>query len=62
MEDLYTYLKNDRVDEGLFKPALGFMYIKKMDPDYLLNGVLNMYEYIINKDDIKLFYKDFPLK
>lgn len=63
MKELYTYLlENEQIDEGLFKSAMGMAYIKKMDSRYLLTGLLNMYEYIINKSDIKLFYEDFPVK
>ena len=68
MKDLYTYISEngfvseEQVNEGLFKSSLGFAFIKKMDANYLLNGLLNMYEYIIGKSDIKLFYEDFPLK
>jgi len=72
MKDLYTSLTEnlnnpynnqfDQVDEGLFKSSMGFFYIKKMNSQYLLNGLLNMYEYIVEKSDIKLFYNDFPVK
>ena len=62
MKDLYTYITEEQIDEGLFKSSIGFIYIKRMTPEYLLNGILNMYEYIIDKSDIKLFYEDFPLK
>lgn len=64
MLDLYNYLQNNNpanTNEGLFKSAVGFAYIKRMSSDYLINGILNMYEYIIDKSDIKLFYEDFPL-
>ena len=64
MLELYNYLQNNdpaNTNEGLFKSAVGFAYIKKMSSDYLINGILNMYEYIIDKSDIKLFYEDFPL-
>lgn len=62
MKDLYTYITEENINEGLFKSSLGFIYIKRMEPSYLLNGILNMYEYIIDKSDIKLFYEDFPIK
>jgi len=63
MKDLNIYLaESEQVDEGIFKPAIGFMYIKKMDPNYLLEGLLNMYNYIVDKSNIKLFYQDFPIK
>lgn len=63
MKDLYSYIiENEQIDEGLFKSAMGFAYIKHMDSNYLLEGLLNMYEYIIGKGDIKLFYQDFPVK
>ena len=62
MKDLYTYITEESVNEGLFKSAIGFAYIKRMEPSYLLNGILNMYEYIIDRSDIKLFYEDFPIK
>ena len=63
MKDLYTYLiENEQIDEALFKSVMGMVYIKKMDPKYLLIGLLNMYEYVINKSDIKLFFEDFSVK
>lgn len=63
MKDLKIYLiENEYITEGLFKSSIGLMYIKKLDSEYILNGILNMYEYIIDKSDIKLFYKDFPIK
>jgi len=63
MKDLYTYIiESEQIDEGLFKASIGLIYIKKMDPKYLLEGLLNMYNYIVDKSNIKLFYQDFPIK
>ena len=63
MKDLEQYLiENEYIEEGLVGSSASFIYIKRMDSKYLLNGILNMYEYIIDKGDIKLFYQDFPFK
>lgn len=63
MKDLYLYLtEEEQINEGLFSAGIGLAYIRRMEPDYLLNGLLNMYEYIVSKSDIKLFYEDFPIK
>lgn len=49
-------------NEGLIKDMISIIEIKKIDPQTLLTGILNMYDYICDEDDINLFYQDYPLK
>lgn len=65
MISLKEYISNDSekcVNEGFFMNALTKRTMKNMDSKELYTGILNMYDYIIDNDDIKMFYKDFPVK
>ena len=63
MKDLTSYVQeNMEVDEGLIKNAISLLEIKNIDPQELLNGILSMYDYICDKDDMDLFYQDMPFK
>ena len=63
MKTLSNYIKQDLdINEGLIMNNLTKRTFRNMDPEYLYTGILNMYDYIIDNDDIKMFYKDFPLK
>jgi len=64
MESLYNYIDIEKatVNEGLIGPAMCMIFIKKLSPEELTTGILNMYDYIIDKTDIKLFYNDFNVK
>lgn len=46
------------VDESFIKSTLSLANLIKIDPAELLEGILGMYDYIVDKDDIKLFYQD----
>ena len=59
MKKLYTYIQKD-VNEGLIKNAISLAGINKMTPEQLLNGILNMYDYICDEDDIDLFFDEYP--
>lgn len=66
METLQKYIVNhmdsQEVNEGLLANGLSKIVLNKISPRDLLNGILNMYDYIADQDDIKLFLQDFPLK
>lgn len=50
------------INESIIKGLLSLSFIKKISPEDLLNGIMNMYEYICNDEDIDLFFQDFQFK
>lgn len=63
MKTLKDYLlESNEVDEGLVKAALSLATLNRMDSQELLTGILNMYDYIVDEDDIKLFFDEYPVK
>lgn len=63
MKSLHSYIYDDnQVNEGFLMNALTKGTFKRMSPKELYTGILNMYDYIIDNDDIKLFYQDFKSK
>jgi len=66
MKTLYNTIletkKEEEIQEGLIKNTISLIGIKTLSPDKLREGILNMYDYICDEDDINLFYQDFPLK
>ncbi len=62
MKSIDTYIKeNTEVDEGLLRDVISLAPLAKMSSEDLLNGVLSMYDYICDDDDIDLFYQDMKL-
>ena len=61
-DNVLSNTEYDCVNEGVLRNILSLQLIKNIDPQDLLNGILNMYEYICDEDDIKLFFNDFPIK
>lgn len=62
MKTIDIYIKeNTEVDEGLLRDVISLAPLAKMSSEDLLNGVLSMYDYICDEDDIDLFYQDMPL-
>ena len=53
---------NPNVNESVVGSAISMVQIRSMDSEYLLTGILNMYDYICDGDDMKYFYQDFPVK
>lgn len=49
-------------NEGLAANAISLIILKQMDTNHLISGLADMYDYICNQDDIKLFYMDFSVK
>ena len=64
MKDLYDYILNEgsNIDEGIVSNTMSLAIIKNLDEKEFIDGLLNMYDYICDEDDIELFYQDFPLK
>ena len=63
MESLQQYIQdNEVVNEGFLMNAVTKRTMKNMSSKDLYTGILNMYDYIVDNDDIKLFYQDFPMK
>lgn len=58
----YANINDNNINEGLLMNALTKRTLNNMDPKDLHTGILNMYDYIVDNDDIKLFLKDFPVK
>lgn len=61
MKQLKEYIY-ENINEGIIKGVISLAFIKKISPEDLLNGILNMYEYICNNEDIELFFQDFQFK
>lgn len=53
---------DETINEGFLMNALTKRTVNKMSSDDLFTGIMNMYDYIVDQDDIKLFLKDFPAK
>lgn len=63
MKPLKDYLlESNEVDEELVKAALSLATLNRMDPQELLTGILNMYDYIVDDDDIKMFFNEYPVR
>jgi hypothetical protein len=61
MKQLKEYIY-ENINEGIIKGIISLSFIKKISPEDLLNGIMNMYEYICNNEDIELFFQDFQFK
>lgn len=62
MKTIDSYIKeNIEIDEGIIRDVISLAPLAKMSSEDLLNGVLSMYDYICDDDDIDLFYQDMPL-
>ena len=63
MEQLYdVVMQESDVNEGFLMNALSKRALNRMSPKELFDGMLNMYDYIVDDDDIDLFLQDFPVK
>lgn len=66
MKSLYSYLQNnvyeDKLEEGIIRDSISLVLLKNIDSSKLRTGILSMYEYIVNEEDINLFYQDYSLK
>ena len=62
MEQLNEFLKNhtniQHIDESFIKSTISLVNLNKINPEELLEGILDMYDYITDDDDINLFYQD----
>ena len=59
---LQKNISTNIIEEGLFKEAISLVNLKSMNSSHLLEGILDMYDYIVDEDDIKLFFQDMPTK
>lgn len=65
MKGITQYIKcntDSSVNEGFIRNVLSIGTLARKSPEDLLTGVLNMYDYVCNNDDIKKFFMDFPLR
>ena len=64
MKNLAEYISTQdiNVNEGLIKSGISLITLNKINPEHLLEGILNMYDYIVDNDNMELFYQDFPVK
>lgn len=58
----YIIEESESVEEGLIRNSISIALVKSIPVEDLMNGILSMYEYICDNKDIKLFYKDMPMK
>jgi hypothetical protein len=61
MRTLYDSINSQNVDEGLFKNAVSLIQLRKVSSQDLLTGIMSMYDYICDGDDMDLFFQDMPL-
>lgn len=62
MKNLHNYIEEqESVNEGLIMNSLTLKKLKNIDPDHFLEGLLNMYDYIVDEDNMDLFYQDYPM-
>lgn len=63
MESLQNYIESsEMVNEGFLMNMATKRTLNNMSPKDLYTGVLNMYDYIVDEDNMELFYQDFPMK
>ena len=62
MKELNDYILEQQLNEGLARNAFSIAIVRSLDPEDLLNGIISMYEYITDENDIKLFYQDMDMK
>lgn len=65
MKNISQYIKHNTeppVNEGLIRNVLSIGTLMRKSPEDLLTGILNMYDYVSNEDDIKKFFMDFPFR
>ena len=60
MRTLYDSINSQKVDEGLFKNAVSLIQLRKVSSQELLTGIMNMYDYICDGDNMDLFFQDMP--
>lgn len=58
----YVNMKDELVNEALLKSAAAIFVLNRMTAQQLASGIMNMYDYIVDNDDINLFLKDYPIK
>ena len=54
--------QNEQLNEGFLMNGISKITLNKLSQQELFDGILNMYDYIVEGDDIKLFLQDFPVK
>ena len=64
MKNIQDILREDdrQINEGFLLNNVTKITLNKLSSQELLDGILNMYDYIADGDDIKLFLQDFPIK
>lgn len=62
LKEYLSSVDDKLVNENFLMNAATKRTLNNMDPKDLYTGILNMYDYIVDEDDIKLFLKDFPVK
>lgn len=63
MESLQNYIEStEMVNEGFLMNMATKRTLNNMSSQDLYTGILNMYDYIVDNDNIELFYQDFPMK
>jgi len=60
MKHLDNYISEQYIDEGLFRNLFSIATLSRMDSNDLLTGILDMYDYICDGDDMKKYFMDFP--
>lgn len=64
MKELKNYLveNTEDVQEGIISDAISLIGFRNISGEELLQGILSMYDYIVDKDNMDLFYQDYPAK
>ncbi len=55
-------MKEEFINEAILKSTVAIFILNRLDASKIASGIMNMYDYIVDEDDINLFLRDYPVK
>ena len=55
-------MKEEFINEAILKSTVAIFILNRLDASKIASGIMNMYDYIVDEDDINLFLRDYPAK
>lgn len=55
-------MKEEFINEAILKSTVAIFILNRLDAPKIASGIMNMYDYIVDEDDINLFLRDYPAK
>lgn len=55
-------MKEEFINEAILKSTVAIFILNRLDAPKIASGIMNMYDYIVDEDDINLFLRDYPTK